>query len=171
MFGVYGQVFRFVAHSDLGPLCSNLAKVSIYFGVGGLLLPQFDDLEVAEGLAIDDEAHQGALPVPSLQAGGAGVDVEHVQRGVVLHLEDVGVAGHEEVGRRGAQAQGYAAVVAAGIAADVLDQDIGLFAAETQDGGIEQAQVAAVAVAADGTQRGDVVEVLRFKGCVDSRQR
>lgn len=121
----------------------------------GATFAQLDHFEVAQAGVVHGEAHEGAHAVPPLQAGGAGVDVEQAERAVVLHLQDVRVARDEEPGRSREEHAADAAVVMAGIAADVLHEHVGGFAAEAQHDGEEAAQVAAVAVAAHGTERAE----------------
>ena len=61
------------------------------------------------------------------------------------------VAADEELWWRGIDTSGYAAVVVAWIAADMFHQHIHVFAFKPEHFGKHKTQVAAVAVAADGT--------------------
>ena len=90
--------------------------------------------------------------MPPLDARGAGVDVQQSELLVVLHLQDVRVAADEELGRTRHELPHDAAVVAAGVAAYVFHQHVYLLALEPQHLRKHAAQVAAVAVAAHGTQ-------------------
>ena len=128
---------------------------------------ELDDLEVADVVAVDDEAHQGAHLLPALQSGCSRVDVKQAQRGVVLHLEDVRVSANEELGRRGHQASHHAAVVTAGVAADVLHHDVDALAAKANLLGKHAAQVAAVDVAIHGRERMEPAEAQGHLGGAD----
>ena len=137
-----------------------------YF-TGNLLVRQFDDLQVAEGAAVDDESHQRPHLVPALLAGGAGVDVQQPQGAVVLHLEDVRVAADEEARGPRQDAARDGGVVAAGVSADVLHQD--LRAVHDEAEGLREAapQVRPVDVAIDGAQGPEAGEAVGHLGGAD----
>ena len=103
---------------------------------------------VFEFVAVDGEPHYGALLVPSLQTCRTGIDVEQTERLVVFHFQNMTVAADEQLRRHGVDLRAYAAVVVAGIAADMLHQHVNVFAFEPQLLFIHQPQVTAVAVAA-----------------------
>ena len=90
---------------------------------------------MAEIAAVHGEAHEGAHAVPALQAGGARIDVEQAERGVVFYFQNVRVARDEQAGRSREEHAADAAVVMAGIAADVVHEHVGGFAAEAQHAG------------------------------------
>ena len=91
--------------------------------------------------------------MPPLDARRPGIDVEETECFVVLHFQDVRVSADEELRRRGVERGANAGVVVARIAADVLDEHVHVLALEAVQLAIHQPKVAAVAVAADGTQR------------------
>ena len=97
------------------------------------LFPEFNNFKVAESFTFDVKAYEGAYGLPSVEASCAGVDVEKLQMSVVLYPEDMAVTTDEEVRWIGGKACAYASVVVAGMTADVLDEDVGLFAAQTQN--------------------------------------
>ncbi len=90
--------------------------------------------------------------MPSLEAGGSGVDVEEAYLTVVLDLEDMAVTTDEEVGRTVDELGIDGTVVMPGVASDVGEQDLGLFTAEAEELGEHATQLSAVAVAYDCSQ-------------------
>ena len=101
-------------------------------GVGGglFLITQLHHLHVFELRAIDGEADKGAHLVEAVVACRTGIDVEHVERLVVLYLQDVRVSADEEFGRAHHQASHNRGVVLPRIATDVLHHHLGLFHGE-----------------------------------------
>ena len=66
-----------------------------FFVTIGRLSSQSDDLAVREGAAVDGESDESAFFVPTLQSGGAWVDVQELEGVVVFYLQYVGVSGDE----------------------------------------------------------------------------
>ncbi len=65
--------------------------------LGGLT--EGDNLAVGELAFVDGDSHECALVLPSLFPGSSWVDVEEVQRLVVLDFEDVRMSADEEMWR------------------------------------------------------------------------
>ncbi len=105
--------------------------------------------------------------MPALQTGSAGVDVQQVQRLVELDFEDVRVSCYEQLGRIGIQLPANGVVIVAWVAANVLHQHLDVLTLPAQHLGVHQAQVAPVAVAADGTQRPELCQALSDLGRTD----
>lgn len=116
------------------------------------VLAERDDFAVGEFLPLDGEADEGALFVPSLHARCSGVDVQEIECLVGYHLQYMGVSGDEEIGRGGIETALDGAVVVARIAADVLHQDVYLFAAKPQYLGVSAPNVLAIDVSVDGAE-------------------
>ncbi len=125
-----------------GPLC---LRVSVFYK--NFLIAQLHHLHVLELGAIDGEAHQGTHLVETIVARCTGVDVEHVERLVILHLQDVRMSADEEFGRAHHQASHNRGVVFARIATDVFHHHLGLLHGEAQGLRVEPADVLSVDVA------------------------
>ena len=115
-----------------------LLRLLLFVGLGFVItmvisLPvgQSDDLDVLHRSALYGHADEGALHVPALLACSTGIDVEETEEWVTLDLEDVAVAADEELWRPIVDLSLNAAVILAGIAADVLHEYIDVFALET----------------------------------------
>ena len=68
----------------------------------GTVLPsQFDHLTIGYFRTVDGYAHERAFALPALHSGSTGIDVQQIERAVVLHLEYVRVAADEELRRTG----------------------------------------------------------------------
>lgn len=120
----------------------------------------FDDLKIAELAAIDGETDEGTDVMPALEAGSTRIDVEELELGVVLHLQDMAVTANEELGGTGKELVADAPVVTTRVTTDVGHQHVGSFARPAQQFGKHAAEVAAIAVADDGskgTERGEAV--------------
>ena len=89
-----------------------------------------------------------------------GVDVEHVERLVVLHLQDVGMSADEELWRTHHQASHYRGVVLSRITAYVLHHHLGLLHGEAQRLGIEASDVLSVDVSIHCTQGAEGCQAL-----------
>ena len=113
---------------------------------------QFDDFKVFDFGAVDGEADEGADLVKAGLPGGTGVDVQAADGFVVHDLEKMGVAGNEKPWGMGVHGATDGGVVFAGVAANVLDEDIDALTGEAVFLGETVAQVAAVDVAIDGTE-------------------
>ena len=87
--------------------------------------------------------------------------MQQSEQWVVLYLQYVRVSADEELRRSLHYLSAYARVVLAGVATDVLHQYLHLLTLEAQHFGEHEAQVTAVAVAADGTQRTKLSQALR----------
>ena len=70
---------------------------------------------------------------------------------------------HEQLRRIGIEHGAHGVVIIAGIATNMLDEHINILALETVQLAIHQAQVTAVAVAADGTERADAISRRRVR--------
>lgn len=91
-------------------------------GIGAV--GQLDDFEVGGDSCVDGEEDEGALAVPTVVAGGSGIDVEEVEARIVHHLEDVAMAAYHESGFALAQTGGHPWGVAAGISTDVGEEHL-----------------------------------------------
>ena len=85
--------------------------------------------------------------MPTLQTCGTGIDVQQSQTFVILHLQDVAVAGNEQLGRTSIDLLPDAGIVPAGITADVRHQHVGTFTVPAQHQWEHASQVAPVAIA------------------------
>lgn len=128
---------------------------------------QLDYLQVVYLAFADVETHQRPDGLPSLQAGGTGVDVHHAQGSVVLHLQDVRVSADKQVGGVHRQLHPNARVIVAGRAADMGHEDTGLLHLEPESFMVVKAYVAAITVAADGAERCDALETRSNGGIAD----
>lgn len=132
-------------------------------------------LEIADVMAVYNEADEGAGRLLTVESGGSRIDMEDASLAVHHDFEDVGVAGDEELWGIVEDVAAHTAVVFAGITADVLHQYIDTFAREAQLFGIFASHDVAVYVAIYGTEgawtfdRGTLSEHrLKFIGYVDS---
>ena len=97
--------------------------------------------------AVDDETDEGADRMPSLAAGGTGVDMQAFYLIVIHDLEDMGVAADEELGRVGNQFRFDGGVLFRGIAADMGHEHFYSFGLPAQGLGVYGADVLSVDVA------------------------
>ena len=111
-----------------------------------------DDFEVLELAAVDGEADERAFLVPALNAGSTRVDVQQPEGLIVFYFQDMRMSGDEELRRIGEKRRADGEVVVTGIAADMLDEHIDILALEAVQFAVHQAEVTAVAVAANGAE-------------------
>ena len=105
--------------------------------------------------------------MPSLFASCAGIDVQAFQGLVVDHLQDVRVPRDKQMWRTYIQRASDATVVFPRITADVLHQDVGFLALETQGGGVKTAQFSSVDITTDRAQRTNGCQTLGQLHCAN----
>ena len=86
----------------------------------------------------------------TVDAGRSGIDGQELIDGVELHLEDVRMAGNEELRAQLLDALCYARGVVARIAADVCHQHLHPLASERGKLGVDAPRNASIDVAIDG---------------------
>lgn len=110
----------------------------------------FKHLKVVRGGVVEVEPYGGAHPVKALEAVGAGVDVEYVERVVVDYTEDMAMAADEDGGRGVGNGLANARGVAARVAADVGHEYVAAADLTVKGEGVLPACDGIVNVAADG---------------------
>lgn len=110
----------------------------------------FKHLKVVRGGVVEVEPYSGAHLVKALEAVGAGVDVEYVERMVVDYTEDMAMAADEDGWRSVGNGLANARGVAAGVAADVGHEYVAAANLTVKGEGVFPAGDGIVNVAADG---------------------
>ncbi len=98
--------------------------------------------------------------MPTLQTCRTGIDVQHIQRLVKLHFQNMTMTRHEQLRRIGIEHATNAVVVVARIATDVFDEHVDILYLKTIKFAIHQPQVTAVAIATNGTERSERCQFL-----------
>ena len=119
----------------------------------GVVLCQFDDLEVLHLAGIESEAHKGAMDLWAEGAGCARIEHEGGEMAVVHGAADVAVSAHEEGDGMLPQFGEDVAGPFAGIATDVGHPDADAFERETLVLGITKVHVLPIGVAPDDAAR------------------
>ena len=119
----------------------------------GVVLCQFDDLEVLHLAGIESEAHKGAMDLWAEGAGCARIEHEGSEMSVVHGAADVAVSAHEEGDGVLPQFGEDVAGPFAGIASDVGHPDADAFECETLVLGITKVHVLPISVAPDDSAR------------------
>ncbi len=130
-------------------------KVNHLFSTG-----QLYHLQIAEHPFINRESHQRAHLMKPVDARRPGIDVQHPQRLVILHLQDVRVSADEQLGRMHQQAALYRGVILARIAAYVLHQHLRPLHTEPQRLREEPTDLLPVDIAIHRPQRPEVRQTL-----------
>ena len=86
--------------------------------------------------------------------------MQQIECFVVFYLEDVRVTSHKQLWRIGIEHGAHGVVIVTWVATDMLDEHIDILALESVQFAIHQAQVAAVAVATDSTERAESLKLL-----------
>lgn len=110
----------------------------------------FKHLEVVRSCVVEVEPYGGAHLVKALEAVGAGVDEEYVERMVVDYTEDMAMAADEDGGRGVGNGLANAWGVAARVAADVGHEYVAAADLTVKGEGVLPAGEGIVNVAADG---------------------
>ncbi len=119
----------------------------------GVVLCQFDDLEVLHLAGIEGEAHKGAMDLRAEGAGCARIEHEGGEMAVVHGPADVAVSAHEEGDGVLPQFGEDVAGPFAGIATDVGHPDADAFERETLVLGITKVHILSIGVAPDDAAR------------------
>ena len=119
----------------------------------GVVLCQFDDLEVLNLACIEGEAHKGAMDLWAEGAGCARIEHEGSEMSVVHGAADVAVSAHEEGDGVLPQFGEDVTGPFAGIATDVGHPDADTFERETLVLGITKVHVLSIGVAPDDAAR------------------
>ena len=119
----------------------------------GVVLCQFDDLEVLHLAGIESEAHKGAMDLWAEGAGCARIEYEGSEMSVVHGAADVAVSAHEEGDGVLPQFGEDVAGPFAGIASDVGHPDADAFERETLVLGITKVHILPIGVAPDDSAR------------------
>ena len=124
--------------------CLRLCKEPIH-----LFSWDFKHLEVVRSGVVEVEPYGGAHLVKALEAVGAGVDVEYIERMVVDYTEDMAMAADEDGGRGVGNGLANAWGVAARVAADVGHEYVAAADLTVKGEGVLPAGDGIVNVAAD----------------------
>ena len=88
----------------------------------GRSIGQFYHFQISEAPILYGETNQCPHLVKAIKSGSSRIDVQHPQRLVIFHLQDVGVSTDEKPGRTCHKATGNRRVIATRITTDMLHQ-------------------------------------------------
>ena len=132
-------------------------RLCLFFCTGNLYY-----FKIFECAFVGSEPYKRANRLPPLQTRCPGIYMEQSESFVVFHFQNMGMPAYEKFRRTAHNLFPYAAVVVSGISSYMFHQHFGTFAVPTQFFGIHYAQVAAVAIAANGAKRLYFVKTLGY---------